>query len=92
MRWSEEVDLLQEEMRRVLAFLKWNANWWQQQGGDLMHEKDEATRAGMIAYRARQAALRTSLHARFEYLWRNSQVLVASLTAEGEVAIDDLDF
>ncbi|KAJ6575811.1 hypothetical protein B0H10DRAFT_1837609 [Mycena sp. CBHHK59/15] len=27
-RWTEEVDLLEEEMRRVLEFLKWRAGWW----------------------------------------------------------------
>ncbi|KAG2028626.1 hypothetical protein BDR03DRAFT_818726, partial [Suillus americanus] len=28
LRWAEEVDLLQEEMRRVLQFFNWQANWW----------------------------------------------------------------
>jgi hypothetical protein len=27
-RWTEEVDLLEEEMRQVLEFLKWRAGWW----------------------------------------------------------------
>ncbi|KAJ7814657.1 hypothetical protein B0H13DRAFT_1664617 [Mycena leptocephala] len=27
-RWMEEVDLLEEEMRRVLEFLKWRVGWW----------------------------------------------------------------
>ncbi|KAF7311271.1 CxC2 domain-containing protein [Mycena kentingensis (nom. inval.)] len=27
-RWCEEVMLLQEEMRRVLRYLRWQANWW----------------------------------------------------------------
>ena len=29
MRWSEEVLLLREEMRRVLVFLEWQATWWE---------------------------------------------------------------
>ena len=27
-RWTEEVDLLKEEMRRTEQFLEWHANWW----------------------------------------------------------------
>ncbi|KDQ53132.1 hypothetical protein JAAARDRAFT_137621, partial [Jaapia argillacea MUCL 33604] len=27
-RWKEEVVLLQEEMQRVLEFLKWKSEWW----------------------------------------------------------------
>ncbi|KAJ7099018.1 hypothetical protein C8R44DRAFT_593419, partial [Mycena epipterygia] len=27
-RWTEEVDLLEEEMRRILVFLEWRAGWW----------------------------------------------------------------
>ncbi|KAJ7907410.1 hypothetical protein B0H13DRAFT_1879669 [Mycena leptocephala] len=27
-RWTEEVDLLEEGMHRVLEFLKWRAGWW----------------------------------------------------------------
>jgi hypothetical protein len=28
MRWSEEVLLVEEEMRRVLEYMSWFANWW----------------------------------------------------------------
>jgi hypothetical protein len=31
MHWSEEVELLQEEMRRVLQFFGWQATWWDSQ-------------------------------------------------------------
>ena len=27
-RWTEETVLLQEEMRRVVAFFEWKARWW----------------------------------------------------------------
>ncbi|KAG1786540.1 uncharacterized protein HD556DRAFT_1449630 [Suillus plorans] len=30
--WSEEVELLREEMRRVLEFFAWQAAWWDEQG------------------------------------------------------------
>lgn len=32
MRWSEEVLLLREEMRRTLTFLEWHATWWEMRG------------------------------------------------------------
>ncbi|KAF8069134.1 hypothetical protein FPV67DRAFT_1415501 [Lyophyllum atratum] len=43
MRWAEEVELVQEEMRRVLAFLSWKAGWWLEQrlsqnGAGLYHD------------------------------------------------------
>ncbi|KAG2035513.1 hypothetical protein BDR03DRAFT_934885 [Suillus americanus] len=28
MQWAEEVELLQEEMRRVSCFLRWHTSWW----------------------------------------------------------------
>jgi len=31
-RWDEEVQLVAEEMRRMLAFLEWKAGWWDRQG------------------------------------------------------------
>jgi hypothetical protein len=30
MRYAEEVEVLLEEMHRVLAFLKWDGNWWRE--------------------------------------------------------------
>ncbi|RDX44815.1 hypothetical protein OH76DRAFT_1328515, partial [Lentinus brumalis] len=28
-RWTEECELLQEEMRRVLQYHEWRADWWE---------------------------------------------------------------
>jgi hypothetical protein len=33
LRWREEVQLLQEEMRRTVAHLFWKATWWDNQSG-----------------------------------------------------------
>ncbi|KAI9069574.1 hypothetical protein FKP32DRAFT_1559434, partial [Trametes sanguinea] len=30
-RWEEEIELLVEEMRRVVAYFQWQATWWEQQ-------------------------------------------------------------
>jgi hypothetical protein len=32
-RWSEEFLIIQEEMRRVLAYHEWRAEWWLEQAG-----------------------------------------------------------
>ena len=69
-RWKEEVELLQEEMRRILAFLMWQANWWENQSRSEPGTEVEAAE-GLIAYALRQADLRRRLHDRFEFAWRN---------------------
>lgn len=69
MRWSEEVDLLREEMRRILAFLWWAATRWRTQGRD-MPGLDQAQREGVIAYAERQAVVRERLLVHFNHLWR----------------------
>ncbi|KAG1720604.1 uncharacterized protein EDB91DRAFT_1240394 [Suillus paluster] len=57
MRWAEEVELLQEEMRWVTCFLRWHASWWNQKIAEHMlgiSADDE----GLGAYAYRQAWLR----------------------------------
>ncbi|KAJ7722771.1 hypothetical protein B0H14DRAFT_3098400 [Mycena olivaceomarginata] len=68
-RWTEEVDLVEEEMRRVLAFLNWKANHWT----SLMDERDEPDeilREGLTAYAKCQARVQRDLRARFEGNWQ----------------------
>ncbi|KAJ7194344.1 hypothetical protein GGX14DRAFT_404795 [Mycena pura] len=59
-RWSEEVDLLEEEMRRIRAFLTWHSKWWMERA-QCVWQADEVpvTREGLQAY-ARQAKPRPS--------------------------------
>ncbi|KAH7919139.1 hypothetical protein BV22DRAFT_1134058 [Leucogyrophana mollusca] len=63
-RWSEEVELLMEEKRRILAFLTWHAGWWDKQAERRAFERIEEKEAS-VAYARRQAALRRSLAGRF---------------------------
>ncbi|KAG2338570.1 hypothetical protein BDR05DRAFT_978103 [Suillus weaverae] len=57
LQWSEEVELLREEMRRVLRFFTWQAAWWEDQGQ--RHVGECVTHAeGLQAYAGRQAILR----------------------------------
>ncbi|KAG2031785.1 hypothetical protein BDR03DRAFT_936229 [Suillus americanus] len=69
-RWSEEVELLLEEMRRVIEFLKWQAGWWSGRASARVMEST-AEQEGVTAYACRQAALRLSLIASFQHLWRD---------------------
>ncbi|KAK7022232.1 CxC2 domain-containing protein [Favolaschia claudopus] len=67
-RWREEVDLLEEEMRRILVFLDWKAGWWRGLQG-----RDDITEAGLkeglAAYMERQACIQEAMKRRFESDW-----------------------
>ncbi|KAG1877638.1 hypothetical protein DFJ58DRAFT_712347 [Suillus subalutaceus] len=54
-QWSEEVELLAEEMRQVLAFLEWQSGWWHQRTTLRSFEKT-TEQEGLQAYVYHQAA------------------------------------
>ncbi|KAH8101661.1 hypothetical protein DFH11DRAFT_1523480 [Phellopilus nigrolimitatus] len=67
-RWKEEIILLSEEMRRVLAFLAWKADDWLSRRG----KRDDLTndaRSGVDAYAAKQAAIMKRLAFGFAREW-----------------------
>ncbi|KIK77166.1 hypothetical protein PAXRUDRAFT_393130 [Paxillus rubicundulus Ve08.2h10] len=71
-RWAEEVDLLFEEQRRMLQFLRWEANWWSdRQSRGLTN--DPAVDEGLKAYALRQAALRVELGKYFTRTWCDTE-------------------
>ncbi|KAJ7226772.1 hypothetical protein GGX14DRAFT_627021 [Mycena pura] len=55
-RWVEEVQLLREEMKRVLRFLRWRTLWWETRRGARRDSTERGIQAGLDAYAARQAA------------------------------------
>jgi hypothetical protein len=67
-RWDEEVDLLAEEMRRILWYLQWKSEWWLQQGGARSVASPEL-REGLAAYAAKQHALLQDMGLRFAVQW-----------------------
>ncbi|KAG2745146.1 hypothetical protein P692DRAFT_20742764, partial [Suillus brevipes Sb2] len=67
MRWKEEIELLEEEMHRVLRFLQWHALWWD--NGAHLRALAGAEKEGVVAYATRQAHLRRDLSAKFETSW-----------------------
>lgn len=85
MRWSEEALLLREEMRRILAFLDWQARWWEGRGtlhAGLSLELME----GMSAYAAKQSYLKTALRTSFMTLWDDAAAAITSgVGADNEV-------
>lgn len=81
MRWAEEVELLHEEMRRVLQFLRWHAVWWHEKGCEPTPDAT-AENEGLLAYACRQAQLRHDLADSFEKMWK---VHVSMTTASGSL-------
>lgn len=54
-RWREESDLLQEEMRRVIAFLEWRSFWWCRNVGSRLGSVTADIQHGIDSYACKQA-------------------------------------
>jgi hypothetical protein len=63
------VDLVEEEMHRVLAFLQWKEKHWLDLA-DEHHNIDNVLREGLVAYARRQARIQRDLRVRFEGNWQ----------------------
>jgi hypothetical protein len=69
-RCREEVLLLREEMRRVLAFLEWKSSWWLDRENlrvDIPNDLAE----GLKAYAQTQADLQQALKEHFCAIWQS---------------------
>lgn len=97
MRYTEEVELLLEEMRRVLAFLEWDRDWWNKRALHVRQSADgianspdpwpsQGKRAGLEeglrAYTLRQASVRQRLFRTFAQQWHDVPAFIA-LTDRG---------
>ncbi|PPR05446.1 hypothetical protein CVT24_007945, partial [Panaeolus cyanescens] len=69
-RAIEEVDLLKEEMRRILEFLDWKSKWWLSVSSSRSGEA--ALQEGLLAYATSQASLQKKLSRDFQALWMSS--------------------
>ncbi|KDR76587.1 hypothetical protein GALMADRAFT_67342 [Galerina marginata CBS 339.88] len=67
-RWDEELLILQEEMRRVLAFFEWKASWWLEQG-NRRRNLESSVESGLIAYAHKQANICLRMAARCAIDW-----------------------
>lgn len=69
-RWCEEVELVQEEMRRALAYLQWRSDWWIAQAEHRDPKKiSQPLLSGLRAYALRQAQLQLDLGVQFARMW-----------------------
>ncbi|KAJ7051468.1 hypothetical protein C8F01DRAFT_1339499 [Mycena amicta] len=89
LRWSEELDLLEEEMRRITEFLAWRAGWWESRIG-LKTAVDLAEAEGCEAYARRQAKMKRLLSADFRRQWTPLPALIAR-TRESVAALEPED-
>ncbi|KAK7024597.1 hypothetical protein VNI00_016158 [Paramarasmius palmivorus] len=64
-RWEEEELLVEEEMRRVIETLAFEAGEWRER----LVEGESSVEEGMKAYAERQAVLREQLASRFRRIW-----------------------
>ncbi|KAF7288903.1 hypothetical protein MIND_01406300 [Mycena indigotica] len=71
-RWNEEVMLLEEEMRRTLRYLEWQAKWWQQQA-ERREDVEAELKNGLQAYAYRAAAQCTQVLTHFKLKWATSE-------------------
>jgi hypothetical protein len=62
------VELLAEEMRRVLVFLEWKATWWMNQGNRPFDVSPDIA-DGVRAYAAKQAHIHRTLADSFRQQW-----------------------
>jgi hypothetical protein len=68
-RWNEELLIVQEEIRRVLAFFCWKSSWWVDQVSRRMVDDDPALVDGIHAYAYKQAAIQTLMAERCASHW-----------------------
>lgn len=89
-RWAEEIELVREEMRRVVAYHDYMHQVWMQR----LHcrtDLSSSIREGLSAYACRQAEIRLSMRETCARMWRYVQQWVdmgAGLTDGGE-EVDD---
>ncbi|KJA15107.1 hypothetical protein HYPSUDRAFT_208168 [Hypholoma sublateritium FD-334 SS-4] len=80
---KEELQLLLEEMRRMLDFLKYKADWWENEAMSRMTASPEL-REGLSSYAASQADVQTGLASSFVWLWRKPLDLVKERQVDKE--------
>jgi hypothetical protein len=67
-RWKEELLIIQEEMRRVIAYHKWKAAWWRDRG-NLRSHGGASVVSGLSGYANKQAAICTRMAERCALYW-----------------------
>ena len=68
MRWKEEWLLVQEEMRRVVAYHKWKADWWRERSS-MRSNADPVILSGISGYAHKQADMCTRMADQCALYW-----------------------
>ena len=68
-RWTEEVELLQEEMRQVVVFLEWKSVDWLAKADARGEDLSPDIQSGLRAYARKQATIYHDLAVPFAKLW-----------------------
>jgi hypothetical protein len=88
-RWAEEVNLLQEEMRRTLQYLDWQASQWRNEAS-LRTDLEPAIAAGIQAYSLKSADCCLRLRTYFAACWTEDKATVIQrIQAEDRAAPDE---
>jgi hypothetical protein len=67
-RWEEELLIIQEEMRRVLAYFEWRSSWWLEQA-NRRSSLEPSIESGVVAYAHKQSTLCLRMAARCAAHW-----------------------
>ncbi len=78
LRWEEEVELLNEEMRRVLAYKEWHNGWWMSQLS-MRTGISEDLQEGLTAYACKHAVWDWSHTSKLETKWHPLRKLAIEL-------------
>ncbi|KAF8907161.1 hypothetical protein CPB85DRAFT_1223639 [Mucidula mucida] len=81
MRWEEEVELLLEEMRRVIVYRRWNAEIWRERGRQQRAGLNAKCQQGLSAFAAEQASIQDSVADDLESHWMGIRALGQELLA-----------
>ncbi|KAJ7432065.1 hypothetical protein B0H11DRAFT_2165471 [Mycena galericulata] len=87
-RWREELILLEEEMRRVLAFCAWKASWWDDRRWVQKGVSPELAE-GLCAYATEQAARERGWEGKWGSRWKKVRERAANAAVPLEVEVDE---
>ncbi|KAJ6504317.1 hypothetical protein C8R47DRAFT_1210384 [Mycena vitilis] len=86
-RWEEEVNIIREEMRRILRYLEWETGVWEGRARVQRVDVPTATEEGLHAYALRQADFHRSLR---DFFFTELSVPLKNAAAELSLAEVDL--
>lgn len=80
-RWEEELELVREEMGRVIRYHQWQADRWKRSSEDVQERADVQVMKGVIAYGEKQEAMWKVMGDTFRGEWSKTLSLVGTTIA-----------